>query len=89
MTSDIKKSTRKNKKYMVNYNNNIIHFGDSHSKQYRDSTPLKLYTSSDHNDNTRRIAYIKRAIHIKNKHGDLTFNDKNYANYWAMKFLWS
>ena len=88
MTAEIEKSTRKNKKYMVNYNNKWIHFGDIFYEQYRDSTPLELYKDQNHYDKKRRDAYRKRATHIKDKNGDLTFNNKNSANYWSIKFLW-
>ena len=42
---EFKKSNRKNKKYMVYYNGKWIHFGSIINQQYRDSTPLKLYSS--------------------------------------------
>ena len=41
---EIKQSTRKNKKYMVKVNDKWIHFGDVRYAQFRDSTPLKLYS---------------------------------------------
>ena len=57
------KSTRKNKKYMVNYNNKWIHFGDTRYEQYEDITPLQLYKDQNHYDKKRRDTYRKRAIH--------------------------
>ena len=83
------KSTRKNKKYMVvSPSGKKIHFGDTRYSHYRDSTPLKLYSHLDHNDKERRKNYLKRAKGIKNKSGDLTYKDKESANYYAVKYLW-
>ena len=81
-------STRKNKKYMVKYNDKWIHFGDKRHEHYRDSTPLKLYSYLDHNDPKRRESYRKRARGIKNRDGNLTYLDKNSPNYYALNFLW-
>ena len=61
------KSTRKNKKYMVNYNNKWIHFGDTRYDQYEDTTPLQIYKDQNHYDIKRRDAYRKRAMRIKDK----------------------
>ena len=66
------KSTRKNKKYMVNYDHKWIHFGDTRYEQYEDITPLQLYKDQNHYDIKRRDAYSKRAMHIKDKNGNLT-----------------
>ena len=85
---EMKQSTRKNKKYMVKVNNKWIHFGDTRYQQYKDRTPLKLYSSLDHKDNERRANYLKRAKGIKNKHGDLSYLDKNSPNYYSVKYLW-
>ena len=46
------------------------------------------YKSLDHNDIKRRTAYLKRAKGTKNKKGELTYKDKNTANYWAINYLW-
>ncbi len=54
-----------------------IGFGD---KRYEDFT--------QHKDEKRRTAYLKRAKGIKNKEGKLTWKDKNTANYWAVHHLW-
>ena len=54
----------------------IIHFGDNRYEDY-----------SKHRDEKRRQNYLSRAKAIKNKKGDLTYKDKNSANYWAVK-LW-
>ena len=75
----IRKSTQKNKKYMVMHDGKWIHFGDARYGQYKDSSPLKLYAHLDHGDETRRRRYYQR-------HGPS--NDKNSAKYWAHRFLW-
>ena len=83
------KSTRPGKKYMVVVNGNTIHFGDSSMSQYKDTTGLGLYTHLNHNDEKRRASYLARAKGIKNKKGEPTWKDKNSANYYAVRFLWS
>ena len=76
------KSKAKNKKYSVyvmkDGKKKLIHFGDS---RYEDFT--------QHKDKERRKSYLKRARGIKNKKGDLTYKDKNTANYWSIKLLWN
>lgn len=81
------KSTRKNKKYMIFYNNKWIHFGDIRYEHYKDRTPLKLYSYLDHNDKQRRKNYLQRSMGIKSK-GNLTYNDPNSPNYYSIKYLW-
>ena len=83
------KSTRKGKKYMVVVDGKTIHFGDVKMQQYRDTTGLGLFSHLNHNDETRRKSYLSRAKGIRNKAGDLTWQDKNSANYYAVKYLWS
>jgi len=43
---------------------------------------------SQHGDLKRRKSYLARAKGIKNKQGELTYKNKNTANYWAVK-LWA
>ena len=86
------KSSAKNKKYSVyvmkDGKKTLIHFGDTRYQHFKDSTPLKIYSNLDHNDKERRESYLKRAKGIKNKEGNITWNDKNTANYYSVKFLW-
>tara|TARA_R100000541_G_scaffold49952_1_gene57137 strand:- start:1404 stop:1682 length:279 start_codon:yes stop_codon:yes gene_type:complete len=74
------KSTSKNKKYSVfimkDGKRKLIHFGDSRFKDF-----------TQHKDKQRQKSYLARAKGIKNKQGELTWKDKNTANYWAVK-LW-
>ena len=76
------KSKAKNKKFSVyvmkNGKKTLINFGDS---RYQDFT--------QHKDQKRRTSYLKRAKGIKNKEGNLTWKDKNTANYWSVHYLWN
>ena len=82
---EIKKSTRKNKKYMVKVGTRWIHWGDSRYQQYKDMTPLKAYSYLDHGDAKRRALYHQRHKHTK---------DPSSAAYWGRsslhggKYLW-
>lgn len=83
-----KKSTHKDKKYMVLYNGKWIHFGDINMQQYKDSTGLGLYSSLNHNDEKRRKSYLARAKGIKDGYGNLTYDNPNSANYYSIRYLW-
>jgi len=89
MKYEFKKSTRKGKKYMVkSKSGKWIHFGSSEMQHFKDSTGLGLYTHLNHNDKERRKRYLARAKGIKNKKGELTWNNPESANYFSVKFLW-
>jgi len=54
-------SPLKNKKYRVILSNGKhIDFGDKRYQQYRDSSPLRLYSAMDHRDNARQAHYYLR-----------------------------
>jgi len=76
------KSKAKNKKFSVyvmkDGKKKLIHYGDS---RYEDFT--------QHKDKERRKSYLLRAKGIRNKKGELTYKDKNSANYWSVKTLWA
>lgn len=77
----IKKSTRQYKKYMAIFTSpkRTVHFGDKRYQQYRDSTPLGLYSHLNHMDTTRRKRYY-------NRHGK---NAELYSPKWfSHKYLW-
>ena len=57
-----------------------VNFGDQRYEQYKDSTPLKLYTKLNHGDKERRKNYQSRAGNIRNKDGKLTRNLKYTPN---------
>jgi len=72
------------KKYKVEiykYNKKVktIQFGDTRFGQYKDKTPLKLYSHKDHLDKERRYRYKKR--HNK------TY-PKYSADYFSKRYLW-
>ena len=67
INDNIKKSSRKGKKYMVEIDGKIIHFGSSLYPQYKDRTKLALYKDKDHNDPKRRQNYFKRHSGVNTK----------------------
>ena len=71
-------STRKNNKYMATLpGGKKVHFG---SPKYPDYTI--------HKDKDRRDKYLSRATKIKNKQGELTYNNPESSNYWSVHLLW-
>ena len=71
-------SKRKDMKYTVRLETGKkINFG---SAKYQDFLI--------HKDKERREKYLKRAKGIKNKEGELTFENPNSANYWSINLLW-
>jgi hypothetical protein len=83
-------SNAKNKKYSVyvlkDGKKKLIHFGDSRMQQFKDK--LGHYSNLDHSDKERRRKYLARAKGIKDKNGNLTWKNKNSANYYSIKYLW-
>ena len=75
---DIKRSKKKNKKWVVDYCGSQIHFGDS---RYEDFT--------QHRDEKRRSSYLKRAMGIRNKQGRQTYRIKTSPNFWSVNLLWN
>jgi hypothetical protein len=75
--TSVKPSQRKNKKYVVEYRDKLIHFGDNRYDDYL-----------DHNDPIRRQSYLSRALHIRDKQGNLTANDPYSPNFWSIRVLW-
>jgi len=78
-----KKSTKSGKKFMVyvkgkNGNPKLIHFGAAGMDDWRSGTATK----------EQRKSYKARASGIKNKEGQLTYKNKNTANYWSYHYLW-
>jgi len=69
-------------------NGKIIHFGARDMEQYKDTTGLGLYSHLNHNDKERRRLYLARAKGIKDKNGNLTWNNPESANYYSVKYLW-
>ena len=81
----IMKSSRKTKKYMVNVKfpnkrgYKLIHFGARGMAQFKDKTPLKLYSSMDHLDKKRKDNYYSRFGKT---------NDKTSPMWWSHRYLW-
>ena len=76
-------SKAKNKKYSVyvkgaNGKPKLIHFGQKGAPDWRSGTASK----------EQRKSYLARAKGIKDKEGNLTWKNKNTANYWAVHYLW-
>ena len=74
---DIKKSTRKDKKWMVLYKNKWIHFGAKGMSDY-----------TIHKDKDRRANYQKRHGTIIDKSGNKAYLNKNSPAYWSWHVLW-
>tara|TARA_R110000851_G_scaffold18394_3_gene57857 strand:+ start:10472 stop:10747 length:276 start_codon:yes stop_codon:yes gene_type:complete len=74
---DLKKSTRKAKKYMVLYNDNWIHFGSKTGK-----------TFLDHGDSKKQKAWYARHSKIKNKDGKNVIKIKTTPSFWSHQILW-
>ena len=75
-------SSAKNKKYSVyvmkDNKKRLIHFGDSRYKDFTQGASKE-----------QRKSYLARAKGIKNKKGELTWKDKNSANYYSVRLLWN
>ena len=72
-------SRRKNNKYVVKLSSGKnLHFGSSQHSDYL-----------IHKDNERKEKYLSRAMKIKNKKGELTYENPESANFWSVNLLWS
>jgi hypothetical protein len=84
---NIQKSTRKDKKLMViSPKGKLIHFGSRNMQHYKDKTGI--WKSKDHLDDKRRKNYLSRSKGIKDKKGNLTYKNKESANYYSINYLW-
>ena len=82
------RSGNKKKKYSVyTPSGKLVSFGDRSMEHYKD-TALGLYSNQDHLDPVRRERYLKRAKGIKNKKGEVTWNNPESPNYYSVHFLW-
>jgi hypothetical protein len=75
--TSLKKSTRKGKKWMVEYKGKLIHFGAEGMSDY-----------TIHKDKARRKRYRARHGVIKTKDGKLAYKDKTRPAYWSYYLLW-
>lgn len=85
--SKFEKSPISQKKYRVHLRNKTtgkevsIDFGQIGYQHYKDSTPLKLYSSFDHNDKLRLSRYKKRFGHL--------YDPNIYSpTFFSWKYLW-
>ena len=89
----IKKSTRKNKKYMayVPEKARWLHFGQYGMAQYKDSTGVGLFTHIDHLDNKRRKRFFQRFAGLTTKGESLKkeYEKNGITPLWlSMRYLW-
>jgi hypothetical protein len=71
----IEKSKVKDKKYAALLNTGRrVNFGYAPMGQFRDSTPLKLFSHKNHGDRKRQIRYLQR------HHGGITKKSKALAD---------
>ena len=78
------KSKKAGKKYSVYVKSKsggkkLIHFGLAGAPDWKSGTASAA----------QRRSYLARAKGIRKKDGSLAWKDKNSANYWAVRFLWS
>jgi hypothetical protein len=71
-------SDRKDKRFFVLYNGQVINFGSKHGRSF-----------IDHGDENIKNAWYARHSKIKNKVGELVINLKTSPSYWSHKILWS
>ena len=83
---DYKKSTRPEKKLMVEIDGKTIHFGSRKMGHFKDKTGI--WKSKDHGDPERRKSFLARAKGIKKKDGSLAWKDPKSPNYHAVRILW-
>jgi hypothetical protein len=81
------KSSNSKKKYTALIQNKKtgkikkINYGSSINNQFKDSTGLGIYTSKNHGDSVKRIAY-------KARHKGFIKSGYYSASYFSMKYLW-
>ena len=91
----VMKSTRKRKKYMVIApDGKWVHFGSIKTdgtpyEQFKDRTPLKLYSQYDHGDMARRKRYLLRHKAILTKSGQAAYLNEYSPSALSIKYLWS
>ncbi len=83
---EYEKSTKPDKKLMVKVKGKTIHFGARDMEHYKDKTGI--WKSKDHLDKDRRKSYRARASGIKNKKGELTYQNPESGNYHSYNVLW-
>lgn len=78
ISTDIKYSSRKNKRFQITTpDNKIIHFADPNATTFIDGA-----------DEKKRKSYLARASKITNKEGKYTYKIPYTANYLSYHLLW-
>ena len=79
MRFTIERSRAKRKKYVAVFaDGHRVNFGDTRYQQYKDQTPLKIYSARDHGDPKRRASFLARHGHAK----------PYSANWFSQRYLW-
>ena len=66
----------------------VLHFGASDYEQYKDRTPLKLYSSKNHYDKKRQMNYYSRhSKGIKNRKSAIEYEIEKSNGYYNSKIL--
>lgn len=88
------KSSNPDKKYMVVVEDlntgktRTIHFGASAYEQYKDRTPLKLYSNKNHSNKKRQMNYYSRHSHgITNRKNAINYETKKSKGFYNAKIL--
>lgn len=74
MIVDLRRSSRRDKKWMVNFNNKTIHFGGKNMSDY-----------TIHKDADRKTNYISRHAKMENWNR----SGINTAGFWSKHLLWN
>lgn len=91
---EIVKSSNPSKKYsaiLLNKNTGrekVVNFGARGYEHYKDSTPVKAYSSKDHLDPERRRRYMLRHHNTESKTVALRETPKYSAKWFSTKYLW-
>ena len=91
---NFEKSSNPDKKYMATIKDlktgktRVIHFGASAYEQYKDRTPLGLYTSKNHSNKRRQMNYYSRHSHgISTRKKAIDYEIKKSGGYYNAKIL--
>ena len=65
----------------------VLHFGDKNYQQYKDRTPLKLYSSKNHGELRRQQNYYNRHSGVKNRKAAIELEKRNSKGIYTPKLL--
>jgi len=81
------------KKYKVKIQNKktkkirTLSFGDNRYQQFRDRTPIKLYSNKNHGDKRRLKNYYSRHSGVKTRKAGITKEKRKNKGYYTPKLL--